>query len=67
MTQDIGETAGKVWHFLEEHPNATIEQIVKELSVKENLAAMAIGWLAREGKLAFADNGKKMKVSLAAQ
>lgn len=66
MTPDIGETAGKVWHFLEEHPGATIEQIARELRVKENLAAMAVGWLAREGKLTFL-NGKKTKLSLASK
>ena len=67
MTEEIGETAGKLWQFLKEHPSATMEQIAKELSLKEASVCMAIGWLAREGKLAFESEGKKTKLSLALQ
>ena len=67
MIREIGENAGKVWQYLEKHPSATIEQIAKGLSLKENPACLAIGWLAREGKLEFKNEGKKTKLFLAGQ
>lgn len=67
MVQEIGENAGKVWDYLESHPGATIEQIQKELSLKERTVCMSLGWLAREGKLAFENEGKKTKLFLAGQ
>jgi Winged helix-turn-helix domain (DUF2582) len=67
MIQQIGENAGRVWNHLREHPGIQLEQISKELKLKDSLALMAIGWLAREGKLAFEQNGKRPRVSLAAE
>jgi hypothetical protein len=64
MIYEIGESAGKVWQYLNEHPASTPEQINKVLKLKENLLYMAIGWLAREGKLAFDVRGKTTKLSV---
>ena len=67
MMQQIGKTAGKVWKYLSEHPGVTLEQVSKELKLKESLTPMAIGWLAREGKLAFEKDGKTTKIWLVAE
>jgi Winged helix-turn-helix domain (DUF2582) len=67
MIQQIGENAGRIWNHLREHPGIQLEQISKELKLKDSLALMAIGWLAREGKLAFKEDGKRPRVSLAAE
>jgi hypothetical protein len=64
MLEAIGQNAGKIWHYLEDHPGATMEQIEKELSLKESPVCMGVGWLAREGKLAFEDKGRKTKLFL---
>lgn len=61
---EIGESAGKIWQYLNEHPASTVQQINKALKLKESLLCMAIGWLAREGKLAFNEKGKTLKLSL---
>lgn len=64
MIQRIGETAGSVWQFLNEHPSATPERIAKGLKIDGSLVHLALGWLAREGKLAFEVSEKTVKVSL---
>jgi Winged helix-turn-helix domain (DUF2582) len=51
MIPNIGETAGKVWKFLEEKDEATLTQIKKAVKADPNLILQAIGWLAREDKL----------------
>jgi hypothetical protein len=64
MISLIGETAGNVWQFLNEHPGATAEQIHKGLKVEDSLLHQALGWLAREGKLGFETTGKTTKLSV---
>ena len=51
MIDAIGETAGKVWRFLEQHGEANLNQIKKNVKANPNLVLQAIGWLAREDKL----------------
>jgi hypothetical protein len=53
-----------VWQYLNEHPSSTLEQVNKSLKLQESLFYMAVGWLAREDKLAFEGEGKTMKLSL---
>jgi hypothetical protein len=64
MDLQIGEAAGRVWHFLHKNPRSTFEQIYKSLSVEPALFYMALGWLAREDKLAFEGAAGKRKLSL---
>jgi len=51
MILSIGQTAGKVWSFLEEKGEANLTQIKKGVKADPNLILQAIGWLAREDKL----------------
>ena len=51
MTNAIGETAGKVWKFLDQKGEATLNQMKKGIKADPNLILQAIGWLAREDKL----------------
>jgi hypothetical protein len=51
MMLTIGETAGKIWTFLEEKGEANLTQIKKGVKADPNLILQAIGWLAREDKL----------------
>ena len=51
MILKIGETAGKVWKFLEEEGEASLTQIKKGVKADPNLILEAIGWLAREDKV----------------
>jgi len=51
MILKIGETAGKVWKFLEDKGEASLAQIKKGVKEDPNLILEAIGWLAREDKV----------------
>ncbi len=63
----VGETAGKIWSHLTEHPSASPRQLSKALKLKESVIYMGIGWLAREGKLAFDADGKTVKLAMLAE
>lgn len=64
MVHQIGHAAGEVWHHLESSGPCTIEQIKKGLQIKETILLMALGWLAREGKLSFERVGKAVRISI---
>jgi len=51
MIPKIGETAGKIWKFLDEKGEANMTQLKKGVKADPNLILQAIGWLAREDKL----------------
>ena len=64
MIQSIGETAGKVWQFLNEKGEANIIQLMKGVEAESSLIFEAIGWLAREDKLRMEENGGYVTYSL---
>jgi hypothetical protein len=64
MVHDIGNNAGKLWHYLKENPSSTMEDAAKSLKLQENSIALAAGWLAREDKLTFQRDGKKVRIAL---
>ena len=66
-SDQIGHTAGHVWHLLAENDGLSLAAIKKSLDAPSELVLAALGWLAREGKLVFAASGKSMKVSLREQ
>ncbi len=47
----IGETAGKVWHVLNDHDKISVTRLVSEVDAPRDLVLQAIGWLAREEKI----------------
>ncbi len=56
--QTIGAAAGNVYSTLKGNGAMTAEQIRETTELGEPLAQQAIGWLAREGKIAFAEAEK---------
>lgn len=63
----IGEWAGLIWKALSEADKLDIKQLKKMTKLKEKEVAYGLGWLAREGKIAFLENGednKDMLISL---
>ncbi|EHP86354.1 Protein of unknown function DUF2582 [Methanotorris formicicus Mc-S-70] len=61
MWAKIGETAGKVYHLLEdgEKSLSNLTKILRREGCNTNLVIMAIGWLAREDKIVvIKDSGK---------
>ena len=64
MIQSIGETAGKVWQFLNDKGEANIIQLMKGVEAESSLIFEAIGWLAREDKLCIEKKGRYITYSL---
>jgi hypothetical protein len=64
MIQSIGDTAGKVWNFLNEKGEANIFQLIKGVEAGPSLILQAIGWLAREDKLIIVKKGGDITYAL---
>jgi hypothetical protein len=60
----IGHAAGDVWRVLSERGAQTLPGLKKSLDVSDDLVLLAVGWLAREGKLVFETTGRSVTVSL---
>ncbi len=69
MEQEIGAISGVVWRYLYKHGKTSITKLVADVSfeakIEKSIVYMAIGWLAREGKLNFVFSAdKRCDVSL---
>ena len=63
--EQIGETAGEVWHLLaDEREPISLAQLAKRIDQPRDVVMQAIGWLAREDKLIIEENGRTRYVSL---
>lgn len=60
----IGETAGRVWDYLHANEKATLASVEKAAKAPRSTVHMAVGWLAREGKLQFHEEGRTLRLSL---
>jgi len=65
MDAEIGLAAGDVYRFLEEHGPSTLNQLKKGTGHKDALLSLAIGWLAREGKVLRETDGRNVRWGLA--
>jgi len=64
MHESIIESAGKIYNFLNENGEVSINKMKKELDLKNNFAELGLGWLAREDKLNYNVSGKTVNISL---
>jgi hypothetical protein len=64
MEDEIGELAGEIWDFLEESGESSLTQVNDAVEAPRSRVNMAIGWLAREDKLVFNDQGRGVSVGL---
>ena len=55
MITEIGITAGDIWHYLDRHGSATLEQLTQGISKPREELLMSLGWLAREGHVVLGD------------
>ncbi len=49
MITQIGITAGEIWHFLDQHSQATLSDLTSAIDKPRDVILMSLGWLAREG------------------
>ena len=64
MESMIGNTAGEVWRCLEAEGTMTLSGLVKRIKQSQPVVHMAVGWLAREGKIVFSQTKRGTYVSL---
>ena len=63
--EQVGVTAGEVWHVLNDFGPQTVAQLKKRLNGSGELVGFALGWLAREDKIHISLEKKKIfKVAL---
>jgi len=62
--EQIGETAGIVWHVLEDQGPLSMAKLVKAAGQHRDLVMQAVGWLAREDKVIIEENSRGRVVSL---
>lgn len=60
----IGQTAGLVWNALYGQGAMSLSRLIKEIGRPRDEVMQAVGWLAREDKLAFQEQGRTRKVAL---
>jgi hypothetical protein len=64
VLEQIGDTAGMVWHYLNENGSCSLTQLAKEIDAPRDVIMQAVGWLAREGKLAIEESRNKKLLTL---
>ncbi len=63
-TEAVGETAGQVWNYLNERGKSSLSAIERSVKAPRAVVHMAIGWLAREGKLALSEENRSLQLWL---
>lgn len=64
LIDEIGETAGQVWHSLDKRGPMSLPMLVKEVDAPRDLVMQAVGWLAREDKVWIEEESRRRIVSL---
>ena len=62
ITTKIGETAGLIWNALQGGA-LTLKALKKATKLKNDDLNLALGWLAREGKVAF-EEAEELTITL---
>ena len=66
MIETIGTNAGLVWNALNKGGKMSVKALKKATKIKtEKDLYAAMGWLAKEGKLVFSEEGSDLYVALA--
>ena len=64
FTEKIGSNAGLVWSALS-NGELEVKAVKKATKLTEKDLNLALGWLAREGKVSFREEEKELFISLA--
>lgn len=51
MITEIGIVAGEIWHFLDQHGQVSLIQMIEGIDKPRDYILMSLGWLAREGHI----------------
>ncbi len=61
---EIGTVAGKIWGFLAASGPVSLAAVEKGVNAPRSLVDMAVGWLAREGKVAVDREERSIRIRL---
>src|SRR2546428_10414438 len=61
MEAEIGDAAGAIWQYLDEHGVTTLSKLRQGTKLPDQLLLLGIGWLAREGKLRLGRGGRNLR------
>jgi len=65
MITEIGIVAGDIWHYLDQHGEVKLSDLIKGIDKSRDNVLMSLGWLAREGHVVLEECvAKDYKVSL---
>lgn len=64
LIDQIGETAGIVWHTLRDEGPMSLAKLVRTVGAPRDLVHQAVGWLAREEKVRIEEIRRSRLVSL---
>ncbi|NDV68159.1 winged helix-turn-helix domain-containing protein [Dysgonomonas sp. 25] len=64
MKEKIGTNAGAIWAYLDANGKKGLKEIKKACKLTEKDMYAALGWLAREGKIAFNELKDDVEVAL---
>lgn len=64
LVEKIGVNAGLVWASLENKGEVNVKAVKKANKLNEKDLNMALGWLAREGKISFRVEEKEIFITL---
>ena len=62
--QQIGETAGLVWHTLNENGQLSLARLAKMIDAPRDVTMQAVGWLAREDKIEIEESSRGRVIAL---
>ena len=60
----IGDLAGEVWRTLDQGGPMSAAKLAKEIDAPRDLVMQAVGWLAREDKIAVEEANRGRVISL---
>ncbi len=64
MITEIGIVAGEIWHFLDQHGEASLSNLIQGIDKPRDNVLMSLGWLAREGHVILQKLNGDYKVAL---
>jgi hypothetical protein len=64
QVESVGAVAGHVWRYLHENGPVTLSKLAREIEAPRDLVMQGVGWLAREGKIAFHEGPRSKTISL---
>ena len=64
MITEIGIVAGEIWHFLDQHGEACLRDVMRSIERPKETILMSLGWLAREGHVIVDPQDGDYKITL---